>query len=101
MKLGRTLMAIACASPHRRSIGPEPVDPSIGYARMAKVRRSKSPVARQPAYSPLVATGQDLGGRPKASYEFWRNHLRPLGFYLKAEVLEYPWGSTRRHRLFS
>jgi hypothetical protein len=59
---------------------------------MAKVRRSKSPVARQPAYSPLVATGQDLGGRPKASHEFWRNHLRPLGFYLKAEVLEYPGG---------
>ena len=31
-------------------------------------------------------------GRPKAGYEFWRNHLRPLGFYLKAEVLEYPGG---------
>jgi len=24
--------------------------------------------------------------------EFWRDHLRPLGFGLKAEVLEYPGG---------
>jgi hypothetical protein len=33
-----------------------------------------------------------LEGRPKAAYEFWRDHLRPLGFHLKAEVLEYPGG---------
>ncbi len=35
---------------------------------------------------------QTLQGRPKAGYEFWREHLRPLGFGLKAEVLEYPGG---------
>jgi hypothetical protein len=33
-----------------------------------------------------------LEGRPKAGYEFWHEHLRPLGFHLKAEVLEYPGG---------
>jgi hypothetical protein len=33
-----------------------------------------------------------LEGRPKAAYEFWQDHLRPLGFHLKAEVLEYPGG---------
>ena len=31
-----------------------------------------------------------LEGRPKLGYEFWRDHLRPLGFGLRAEVLEYP-----------
>jgi hypothetical protein len=31
-------------------------------------------------------------GRPKAAYEFWHEHLRPLGFHLRAEVLEYPGG---------
>jgi hypothetical protein len=35
---------------------------------------------------------QTLEGRPKGAYEFWRDHLRPLGFGLKAEVLEYPGG---------
>jgi hypothetical protein len=35
---------------------------------------------------------QTLEGRPKAGYEFWHDHLRPLGFGLKAEVLEYPGG---------
>lgn len=35
---------------------------------------------------------QTLEGRPKAGYEFWHDHLRPLGFALKAEVLEYPGG---------
>lgn len=35
---------------------------------------------------------QTLEGRPKAGYEFWHEHLRPLGFGLKAEVLEYPGG---------
>jgi hypothetical protein len=33
-----------------------------------------------------------LEGRPKFAYEFWRDQLRPLGFHLKAEVLEYPGG---------
>ena len=33
-----------------------------------------------------------LEGRPKLAYEFWHGHLRPLGFGLKAEVLEYPGG---------
>jgi hypothetical protein len=33
-----------------------------------------------------------LEGRAKAGYEFWHDHLRPLGFHLKAEVLEYPGG---------
>jgi hypothetical protein len=35
---------------------------------------------------------QTLEGRPKAGYEFWHEHLRPLGFGLKAEILEYPGG---------
>jgi hypothetical protein len=35
---------------------------------------------------------QTLEGRPRAGYEFWRDHLRPLGFHLRAEVLEYPGG---------
>jgi hypothetical protein len=35
---------------------------------------------------------QTLEGRPKAAYEFWHDHLRSLGFGLKAEVLEYPGG---------
>ena len=33
-----------------------------------------------------------LQGRPRAGYEFWRDQLRPLGFGLRAEVLEYPGG---------
>src|SRR5215469_1349040 len=33
-----------------------------------------------------------LEGRPKAGYEFWAEHLRPLGFGLKAQILEYPGG---------
>ena len=35
---------------------------------------------------------QTLEGRPKLGYEFWRDHLRPLGFGLNAAVLEYPGG---------
>jgi hypothetical protein len=35
---------------------------------------------------------QTLEGRPKLGYEFWHEHLQPLGFGLKAEVLEYPDG---------
>ncbi len=33
-----------------------------------------------------------LEGRPRLGYEFWRDHLQPLGFRLKAEVLDYPGG---------
>jgi hypothetical protein len=33
-----------------------------------------------------------LTARPKQAYEFWHDSLRPLGFGLKAEVLEYPGG---------
>ena len=33
-----------------------------------------------------------LEGRPKLGYEFWHEHLRPLGFHLRAQVLEYPGG---------
>ncbi|HWZ66516.1 MAG TPA: hypothetical protein VNW89_01675 [Stellaceae bacterium] len=35
---------------------------------------------------------ETLEGRPKLGYEFWHDHLRPLGFGLKAEVIEYPGG---------
>jgi hypothetical protein len=36
---------------------------------------------------------QTLEGRPKLGHESpWRDHLRPLGFGLRAEVLEYPGG---------
>ena len=35
---------------------------------------------------------QTLEGRPKLGYEFWRDHLRPLGFGLRAAVVEYPGG---------
>jgi hypothetical protein len=33
-----------------------------------------------------------LEGRPKFAYDFWHDQLRPLGFHLKAEVLDYPGG---------
>jgi len=36
---------------------------------------------------------ETLEGRPKLGYEFWRDHLRPLGFGFRAEVLEYPGGT--------
>ena len=35
---------------------------------------------------------ETLEGRPKLAYEFWHEHLRPLGFGLKAEILDYPGG---------
>jgi hypothetical protein len=35
---------------------------------------------------------ETLEGRPKLGYEFWHEHLRPLGFGLRAEVVEYPGG---------
>jgi len=33
-----------------------------------------------------------LEGRPKFAHEFWHEHLRPLGFHLSAQVLDYPGG---------
>jgi hypothetical protein len=33
-----------------------------------------------------------LTARPKLAYEFWHDRLRPLGFGLKAEILDYPGG---------
>jgi hypothetical protein len=33
-----------------------------------------------------------LEGRPKLAYEFWHEHLRPLEFGLRAEVVDYPGG---------
>ena len=33
-----------------------------------------------------------LTGRPKIVYEFWRDQLRPLGYKMKAEVVEFPGG---------
>ena len=35
---------------------------------------------------------QTLEGRPRLGYEFWREHLRPLGFGLRAQILDYPGG---------
>ncbi|MBV8090153.1 MAG: hypothetical protein JO139_11370, partial [Alphaproteobacteria bacterium] len=33
-----------------------------------------------------------LTARPKLAYDFWHDRLRPLGFGLKAEILDYPGG---------
>ncbi len=44
---------------------------------------------------------QTLEGRPKLGYEFWRDHLKPLGFGLTARVLGVSGRNARRHRLFS
>jgi hypothetical protein len=35
---------------------------------------------------------QSLQGFPKRAYEFWHEHLQPLGFKLHAQILEYPGG---------
>jgi hypothetical protein len=35
---------------------------------------------------------ETLEGRPKLAYEFWHEQLRPLGFGLKAQILDYPGG---------
>jgi hypothetical protein len=35
---------------------------------------------------------ETLEGRPKLGYEFWHDQLRPLGFGLKAQILDYPGG---------
>src|SRR4029077_17741930 len=31
-----------------------------------------------------------LSGRPQLAYEFWEQHLKPLGFGLRAQILDYP-----------
>ena len=33
-----------------------------------------------------------LTGQPKELYEFWEKHLRPLGYRLKVQVLDFPGG---------
>jgi len=33
-----------------------------------------------------------LTGRPQLAYEFWQEDLKPQGFGLKAQVLDYPGG---------
>lgn len=33
-----------------------------------------------------------LTGRPKYAYDFWSKKLKPLGFNLAAEILDYPGG---------
>jgi len=35
---------------------------------------------------------KSLSGRPQLAYEFWRDQLQPLGFGLKAQILNYPDG---------
>lgn len=35
---------------------------------------------------------ETLTGRPRQAYEFWSNRLKPLGFKLGAEILDYPGG---------
>lgn len=33
-----------------------------------------------------------LTGRPQLAYQFWERELKPLGFGLKAQILDYPGG---------
>ena len=33
-----------------------------------------------------------LTGRPREAYAFWRDHLRPKGYRLKAMIIEWPGG---------
>ncbi|GGF66724.1 hypothetical protein GCM10007301_27990 [Azorhizobium oxalatiphilum] len=35
---------------------------------------------------------ESLTGRPCQAYEFWREHLQPAGFRLKAMIIEWPNG---------
>ena len=35
---------------------------------------------------------KSLSGRPQMAYEFWETHLKPLGFGIKAQILDYPDG---------
>jgi hypothetical protein len=37
-----------------------------------------------------------LSGRPQLAYEFWDVHLKPLGFGLKPQILDYPGGVPPR-----
>jgi hypothetical protein len=33
-----------------------------------------------------------LTGRPRLVYEFWKEHLQPLGYHLKAQIVDWPNG---------
>ena len=33
-----------------------------------------------------------LSGRPKELYEFWERRLKPLGYHLRYEIVDYPGG---------
>ena len=33
-----------------------------------------------------------LVGRPRQAYEFWREHLQPAGYRLKALIVDWPGG---------
>src|SRR5690606_26469016 len=33
-----------------------------------------------------------LVGQPREFHDFWREHLRPQGYRLRAEILDYPGG---------
>ena len=35
---------------------------------------------------------QTLSGRPKELYEFWERRLKPLGYHLRYEIVDYPGG---------
>lgn len=35
---------------------------------------------------------ETLTGRPRQAYEFWRDHLKPANYRLKAMVIEWPQG---------
>ena len=35
---------------------------------------------------------ETLTGRPRQAYKFWRDHLRPAGYRLKAMIIEWPGG---------
>jgi hypothetical protein len=41
-----------------------------------------------------------LTGRPRLAYEFWQERLRPLGFGLRAQILDYPDGFPGEVGLF-
>jgi len=55
-----------------------------------RLARRRTNVAPRPVQR--AAGGVFLGSGTKFAYEFWHDHLRPLGFHLKVEVLEYPGG---------
>ena len=35
---------------------------------------------------------KSLSGRPQLAFEFWQERLQPLGFGMKAQILDYPGG---------